>query len=178
MARVTGPLMSLGASGSIASTLTYSHWKGRPYTRQLVTPSNPRSAGQYYTRAMMSFLAQAWSYISSPDKASWDTLAKQGNFSAFNAYVKFDMGRWTQLSAPAQQYPPDASSTPDVLGTTTGTGGVRQLTLSQQIVTKNDGWGFAVAIDPANGATPPITLTRRVTTVHGKTDLDVVDTLI
>lgn len=43
MAKVTGPLMSLDASGGFAGTLVFGKWKGRNTVRQLVTPSNPQS---------------------------------------------------------------------------------------------------------------------------------------
>lgn len=46
MAKVTGPLMSLDASGGFASTLVFGKWKGRNTVRQLVTPSNPQTANQ------------------------------------------------------------------------------------------------------------------------------------
>jgi len=59
MAKVKGPLMSLEASGSIANTIVFSIWKGRPYVRQLVTPSNPSSAGQIAVRKILGSLAKA-----------------------------------------------------------------------------------------------------------------------
>jgi hypothetical protein len=46
MAKVTGPLMSLDASGGFASTLVFGKWKGRNTVRQLVTPSNPQTQSQ------------------------------------------------------------------------------------------------------------------------------------
>jgi hypothetical protein len=40
MAKATGPLFSLEASGTVGKTVTYSHWKGRPYVRRRVIPIN------------------------------------------------------------------------------------------------------------------------------------------
>lgn len=51
--------MSLDASGSVAETITFAKWKGRNYVRQLVTPSNPRTAGQLATRSILGTLAKA-----------------------------------------------------------------------------------------------------------------------
>ena len=51
MAKVTGGLLSLSSSGSIADTLTFSKWKGRPYVRQRVVPANPQSTAQQTTSA-------------------------------------------------------------------------------------------------------------------------------
>lgn len=50
MAKVTGPLMSLDASGGFAGTLVFGKWKGRNTVRQLVTPSNPQSTLQEAAR--------------------------------------------------------------------------------------------------------------------------------
>ncbi len=50
MAKVSGPLFSLEASGSYGGAVVFAKWKGRQYVRQLVTPSNPRSLGQETAR--------------------------------------------------------------------------------------------------------------------------------
>lgn len=56
MAKVTGPLMSMDASGKFAGALVFSKWKGRPTVRQLVTPSNPQSVNQTAQRNMVRVL--------------------------------------------------------------------------------------------------------------------------
>jgi len=63
MAKVTSPLMSIDASGSIASTIVFSKWKGRNYVRQLVVPANPRSAGQQLARSGVGSAGRFNSYI-------------------------------------------------------------------------------------------------------------------
>lgn len=50
MAKVSGPLMSMEASGAFGGALVFGKWKGRNTVRQLVTPSNPQSAGQTESR--------------------------------------------------------------------------------------------------------------------------------
>lgn len=50
MAKVTGPLMSVSATGAFAGSMVFAGWKGRAYVRQLVIPLNPRSAGQENSR--------------------------------------------------------------------------------------------------------------------------------
>lgn len=50
MAKVTGPLMSVSASGAFASSMVFASWKGTSYVRQLVVPLNPKSAGQETAR--------------------------------------------------------------------------------------------------------------------------------
>lgn len=50
MAKVKGPLMSMEASGAYGGTLVFGQRKGSSVVRQLVTPSNPMSAGQEAAR--------------------------------------------------------------------------------------------------------------------------------
>lgn len=59
MAKVKGPLFSLEASGALAKTIVFSIWKGRPYVRELVNPSNPSSAGQVAIRLILGGVAKA-----------------------------------------------------------------------------------------------------------------------
>jgi len=71
MAKITGPFMALGASGTIASTLTASRWKGRPYLRQRVIPSNPRTTAQQLTRDIFSNLSEIWKVADALVTAPW-----------------------------------------------------------------------------------------------------------
>ena len=103
MAKLTGPLMSIDARGSIAGALTFSAWKGRNYVRQLVTPANPKSPAQTAFRAMFGFLSRAWATLNdvqAGSQASWQALAEAGNYSAFNAFMRFNQDRWSRNLAP------------------------------------------------------------------------------
>lgn len=63
MAKVTGPLMSLDASGTVGNTTTFSKWKGRNYVRLRVTPQNPKTDAQAQSRSYLGALGQALSTI-------------------------------------------------------------------------------------------------------------------
>ena len=54
MARVTGPLMSMEASGTIGKTLTFANWVGRQYVRRWTRPANPQTADQMDQRNAFS----------------------------------------------------------------------------------------------------------------------------
>jgi len=60
MARLTAPLLSLGASGSIAKALVFASWKGIPYARVHVIPTNPNTTKQQEVRGVFSTLAEMW----------------------------------------------------------------------------------------------------------------------
>ncbi|GAI67502.1 unnamed protein product [marine sediment metagenome] len=46
MAKLTGPLFSLGAAGAVGKTLVYFGWKGLNVVRQYVVPANPQTKPQ------------------------------------------------------------------------------------------------------------------------------------
>ena len=57
MAKTTGPLFSLTASGTVGNTIVYSNWKGRPYVRRRIIPLNRALAGQVEVRNAMRCIA-------------------------------------------------------------------------------------------------------------------------
>lgn len=88
MARVTGPLLSIGASGSIAKTQVYSKWKGRPYVRQHVVPANPRSTDQTITRNVFSFLNSVWKVSPAEFQEAWTAFASGKVLTNRNAFLQ------------------------------------------------------------------------------------------
>ena len=75
MAKITGPLLSLGASGSLAKTLTYSKWKGRLYARRHVIPANPQTVAQTLTRDIFAAMSSYWKGAGSLNITSFDLAA-------------------------------------------------------------------------------------------------------
>lgn len=63
MAKVTGPLFSVDASGRYAGSLVFAKWKGRNYVRQLVIPSNPMSADQETARNSVRVTGAAQHFV-------------------------------------------------------------------------------------------------------------------
>ena len=64
MAKVTGPLMSLEASGTIGDALTFSRWVGRPYVRRYSVPSNPQTLDQETHRNRFSAVGSITTWAS------------------------------------------------------------------------------------------------------------------
>ncbi len=100
MARVSGPFMSVDASGTIYKSLTASIWKGRNYIRGYTIPSNPNTAAQQAQRALMASAVAGWQGLTAvtPDsgagndetyKDKWDVAARDvyPPISGFNYYV-------------------------------------------------------------------------------------------
>lgn len=95
MAKVSGPLMSMDASGSYAGNLVFGKWKGRNTVRQLVTPSNPQTAGQQAARNRTRVTGAIQSWVNRTTlKAPTQTLTDQDRIKgvtpggqAWNGYL-------------------------------------------------------------------------------------------
>jgi len=154
MARVTGPLFSLDASGQVGKSVVFSKWKGRNYTRKLVIPKNPKSAKQIGVRSMMAFLAQAWAALGAGVKDDYDALAETKQISPFNAYVGENLARWQVGGTPAQAYPPVEASTPAAITSAPLTGHDGYATAVITPATNADIWGVNVYRDTAEITAP------------------------
>lgn len=92
MAAVTAPLLSFGASGQVAKSQVYSSWKGRPYVRRYVVPSNPQSTDQTTTRDTFSWLNDVWKVSPQDFRTAWTAAAK--------GKVLTDRNLWIQKNLP------------------------------------------------------------------------------
>jgi len=59
MAKVTGPLFSMSASGKIGDSMVFFGWKGVNVVRQWLKPANPKSSGQGDARIIMGGTGRA-----------------------------------------------------------------------------------------------------------------------
>lgn len=63
MAKVTGPLFSIGARGKLGQAIVYSFWKGTNVVREWLKPANPKSGNQGDRRVMLGGLGRAPKYV-------------------------------------------------------------------------------------------------------------------
>ncbi len=93
MAKVNGPLFSLGASGKLANSLVYMSWKGIDDVRTYVVPANPKSAGQQQQRGYFTAGVDDWhtAGYTAADIAAYDlaALASKSPLSGFNIHEKY-----------------------------------------------------------------------------------------
>jgi hypothetical protein len=111
-AKLDGPLMSMGASGSIGGILTFGSNKGRNFVRQLVIPANPKTPAQSGVRSMMKWAGSEWRQLTDTDQATWESKAAQTNISPFNAFVSQAMDNWSNAKAGQRQDPAETVTTP------------------------------------------------------------------
>ena len=90
MARVTGPFMSVDASGSIYNTLTASIWKGRNYIRGWFVPTNRKSEDQFTVRTKLAAAVLEWQGLTAvkPEYGAGDDglYKDQWNLAARDCY--------------------------------------------------------------------------------------------
>jgi hypothetical protein len=146
--------MSLDASGKLGGAIVFSSWKGRHYARILVKPSNPRSAAQTSVRSVMKFLSQQWAALTAGEKTTWAAQAETTAISPFNAYVSYNLNRWTHFKTSTQSYPAvEVAATPSA-PTTTPAAGVKEIQLSIVDGATPPTWGWAIFRSTVTGFTP------------------------
>lgn len=88
MAKVKGPLLSLGATGQIGKSVVFANWRGVPYARQHVVPANPRTTAQTLTRNVFQYADDQYKRMLTLAQAVWEAVAKGKAFTARNAFIK------------------------------------------------------------------------------------------
>ena len=125
--RLTGPGMSLSASGTFGKTITFSIWKGQPYGRLRVIPINRNTSAQQAVRSILGTLAKACRAVLTlsndtsatptgsqffvdavavaPAGQSWISYLQKvsnsefaGNVSTFEGLLEDNQGYWTDAA--------------------------------------------------------------------------------
>lgn len=165
MAKTTGPVLSLGGSGTIAKTLTYSKWKGVPYVRQRVVPANPQTAEQQLTRGVFANASNIWKGAPSLFTAPWNRFAVGQPLSGRNAFMKEFVGRLRGDADLAEMlFAPSAKGgTPlDAIIVTPGSG---ELVITPSAPTPPTGWTLTAIVAAAIVDQDPETMTDYTLTV-------------
>ena len=76
MVKISGPLFSVGAHGSIAKELTYSKRRSGQQARKYNKPTGAPSAKQQSHRRLNEFATIQWQCMSDATKATWEVKAK------------------------------------------------------------------------------------------------------
>lgn len=87
MAKVTGPLYSVTASGTVAKSMTFGVWKGIQWVRGWVKPANPDTADQQTARARIAAAVASW-LTDTGVHDFWNSEAEGMAMSGYNLYVR------------------------------------------------------------------------------------------
>jgi len=88
MAKVTGPLLSMRATGSIGKTNVFASWRGIPYVRSYIVPANPNTAGQQLTRGTFTWLNDLFRRLGVVSLAPWASYSSGRPFTDRNGFIK------------------------------------------------------------------------------------------
>jgi len=175
MVKVSGPMMSLDASGKLAGTLVFAKWKGRNYVRSLVKPANPKSGGQVGVRAMFKFLAQIWNGLTAGNKATWQDRAEDLVASPFNAFMSYNQKRWRDFDPPSKEDPAAEISTAPDACTGVATPDIRSMTVAITHGTNPGDWGCAIFRSTTSTFSLAFSNCIAVVAVDGAGDCEYVD---
>ena len=95
MAKVTGPLFSLTASGKLANAMVHFTWKGIAVVREWLKPANPKSADQGDIRIILGGLGRATRVIEKDSPYKVDAIKVAGPQQTFvSALVGYVTKNW------------------------------------------------------------------------------------
>lgn len=75
MAKVTGPLLSMRASGAIGKAIVMGSWRGVSYARVHVTPANPQTTSQTLRRGVFANIQDFYKRAGELSRAPWEAAA-------------------------------------------------------------------------------------------------------
>jgi len=154
MVKLTGPMSSLRASGTLAGLLTFSNKRGRPYMKKASRTPDLQTDKQLSYRLMFSWLANQWLVLPAPTKATWDVPAALAKVSAYNAYIGANTKRWLNMEGPSQTPNVDDASSISVreIGWGNYANGTFFITLKEFV--SGNAWGHVLHAGPTTGYTP------------------------
>lgn len=177
MSKVTGGLLSFGASGQIGKTMVYSTWRGIPYARRHVVPANPRSTQQTKTRSVFTFLSALWKLAPAEAQAPWTLFAQGQPLTDRNAFIGQNvkaLRAGTDMSAVVGS--PGAKGGLSAASISVS-GGSGSLAVTLGAPTLPDGWAIVEAVAIAVPAGDPHTATNHAMYVSTDTSSPYVPTL-
>lgn len=156
MATTKGPAFGFEAAGSIQRTMVFSNWKGRSTVKFSAQVTNPNTAPQVARRAMMRFLSTAFGTLSAANIATWASLSIQRNISAYNAWLGYNMDRWTRYLPPTKAFPAAESEDAQEIQNPSATALKRSIVLDLDSAEALQGWGIVIHRSTTPAFTPAI----------------------
>lgn len=96
MAKVTGPLFSIDASGKFADSLVFSSWKGINYVRKYAKPGGKPSSRQKFIKSLFSAAVEKYKTLEGKDKEAWKLRAANTPMSGYNLFIRKVMNAFNE----------------------------------------------------------------------------------
>jgi len=143
MAKLTAPLLSMGAQGQIGKSIVMSEWRGVKYAKSYSTPANPRTSKQTELRNVFTMLNDFWKLAPSMVIDAFDAGAKGRKFTGRNLFIS--KNQKVLYDDPAKTSMLGLIGSPGALGgsapsAVVATGGANQVSLSITLPETPSGW--------------------------------------
>ena len=175
MAKVTAPLFSMTASGTVGKAIVYSVWKGVAYVRSYVVPANPKTAAQVGIRVMWKFLSKSWAAIKATVESGYTAEAAAKSISEFNVFMSNNMEFFRDGMWPSQAVAHAEAASPTTLATLVTPAGAGSCAISGTLTDGTDQWGVVIYRDTAEITAPSRELIIAVIAVDGGTTFEHLD---
>lgn len=159
MAKVSGPLLSMGGAGQVAKTQVYATWKGRQYVRRYVVPANPKSTGQQLTRDIFKYLFGIYRYAASGAISALAAAATASRLTTANMIARANLSAMrTAIHNSALILSPGSGGAP-ATPVAVATPGAGQISVAVAAPVLPNGWTatpkiFAAAVKNWSGTGP------------------------
>lgn len=101
MPKVTGPLFSVTASGTLGKTLTYQNKAGGHVVRTPPSHTPPHNENQEAHKALVRFMIRAWSGLDDYTKSLWNQRGPAFGMSGFKLWWR----QWFLQNSNSESYP-------------------------------------------------------------------------
>lgn len=91
MVKLRGPLVSLGAHGTVGQALTMRRWKGLSVAGAIPTHPDAHTRPQLANRFTYLTALILWNALSAADKAAWTAQARPYGIGGMNLYLRYQM---------------------------------------------------------------------------------------
>lgn len=93
MARLTGPLLSLGAKGEFGGSVIYDRYAGQDIARSKVAARNPNTPAQAESRGAFATLSWLWQLADTRIRPFWGAYVSDFDMPARAAFIKASLAR-------------------------------------------------------------------------------------
>lgn len=102
--RVTGPLFSIEATGTIGGIISAANWRGRQFVKKNTKPRTAYTPNQRSARVRIGFLKALWRHINAISgvdaQALWSADADQSTTTGYHWFIAYNSRRWTSEQGP------------------------------------------------------------------------------
>jgi len=91
VAKLTAPLFSLTASGTLAKAITFASWKGVAYARTRVIPANPNTLPQQEVRGVFGTATNLWKRMGVQARLPFQNAVRGVPMTARNKHIQVNV---------------------------------------------------------------------------------------